>query len=115
MLASRAVVGLGELTLLLAHGAVIMYANGTTMEAFRESEVLWWVLLDDYLAGFREKKILPEGCRWSGSSTGSQQHFWFPESLNVANTATMEAFRVSKVLWWVLSVFKKIGVAEGRG
>ena len=51
------VVGLGERTLHLAPGAVIMYANGATTENFRESEVLWWVLLDDYFADFREKKI----------------------------------------------------------
>ena len=49
---SRAVVGLGERNLLLSPGAVIMYANGATMEAFREFEVLWWVLLDDYLSFF---------------------------------------------------------------
>ena len=79
---SRAVVGLGERTLHLAPGAVIMYANGATTEDFRESEVLWWVLLDDYFADFREKKS-PEGCMGSGSSTISQQHFWLPEGLNV--------------------------------
>ena len=82
MLDSRAVVGLGERTLLLSPGAVIMYANGATMEAFREFEVLWWVLLDDYLAGF-EKKRSPEGCRGSGSPTGSKQHFLLPKGLNV--------------------------------
>ena len=37
-----AVVGLGESNFLLAPGAVIMSANGATMEAFRESEVLWF-------------------------------------------------------------------------
>ena len=82
MVDSRAVVGLGERTLHLAPGAVIMYANGATTEDFRESEVLWWVLLDDYFADFREKKS-PEGCMGSGSSTISQQHFWLPEGLNV--------------------------------
>merc|ERR1711860_440616 len=61
VMASRAVVGLGERTLHLAPGAVIMYANGATTEDFRESEVLWWVLLDDYFADFREKKSA-EGC-----------------------------------------------------
>ena len=49
--------GLGERTLLLVPGAVIMYANRATTEAFRESDVLCWVLLDDYLAGFQEKKF----------------------------------------------------------
>jgi len=73
VLDSIAVAGLGERTLLLAPGAVIMY-NGATTEAFRESEVLWWVLFDDYPAGFRNKNS-PECCRGSGSSTGSQQHF----------------------------------------
>ena len=65
---SRAVVGLGERNLDLAPGAVIMYANGATTADFRESEVLWWVLLDDYFADIREKKS-PEGCIGSGSST----------------------------------------------
>ena len=58
MLDSRVVVGVGDRNLLLAPGAVIMYAYGATTEAFRESEVLWWVLLDDYLAGFRKKNLL---------------------------------------------------------
>ena len=49
---SRAVVGLVERNLLLPLRAVIMYANGATMKVFRESEGLWWVLLDDYLVGF---------------------------------------------------------------
>ena len=62
----RAVVGIGERNLLLAPGAVIMYANGATTEAFIESEVIWWVLLDDYLADFR-KINSPEGCVGSGS------------------------------------------------
>ena len=42
---SRALAGPGERTLLLAPGAVIMSANGTTIEAFREYQVLWWALL----------------------------------------------------------------------
>ena len=82
MVDSRAVVGLGKRTLHLAPGAVIMYANGATTADFRESEVLWWVLLDNYFADFREKKS-PKGCMGSGSSTISQQHFWLPEGLNV--------------------------------
>ena len=45
VLNSRAVVGLGERNLHLAPWAVILYANGATTEAFRESEVLWWILL----------------------------------------------------------------------
>ena len=57
MVDSRAVVGLGERNLHLAPGAVIIYANGATTADFRESEVLWWVLFDDYFADFREKKI----------------------------------------------------------
>ena len=69
-------------TLLLAPGAVIMYANGATMETFRKFEVLWWALLDDYLAGFREEKKSHEACRGSRSSTGSQQHFWLPKGLH---------------------------------
>ena len=28
-------------------------------------------------------KNSPEGCRWSGSPTGSQQHFLLPKGLNV--------------------------------
>ena len=91
MLDSRAVVGLVERTLLLALGAVIMYPKGATTEAFRESAVLWWVLLDDILVGFREKNS-PEGCRGSGS----------PKASMPANSATMDALRVSKMLWWVL-------------
>ena len=57
MVDSREVVGLGERNLHLGPGAVIMCANGATTEDFRESEVLWWVLLDNYFADFREKKI----------------------------------------------------------
>ena len=30
-----------------------------------------------------EKEKSPEGYRGSGSLTGSQQHFWLPEGLNV--------------------------------
>ena len=45
MLDSRAVVGLGERNILLSPGAVIMYADGATMEAFREFEVLWWMII----------------------------------------------------------------------
>ena len=82
MLDSRAVVELVERTLLLAPWAVIMYVNGATTEAFMESKVLWWVLFDDYLAGFREKNS-PEGCWVSGSSTGSKLHFLHPKGLNV--------------------------------
>ena len=52
MLDSRAVVGLVKRYLFLAPAAVIMYANRATTKAFWESEVLWWVLLDDYLADF---------------------------------------------------------------
>ena len=44
VLDSRAIVGLGERNLLLATGVLIMSANGATMEAFRESVVLWLVL-----------------------------------------------------------------------
>ena len=65
MLDSRAVVELVERTLLLSPWAVIMHVNGATTEAFMESKVLWWVLFDDYHAGFRKKKS-PEGCRGSG-------------------------------------------------
>ena len=68
MVDSRAVVGLGERNLHLAPGAEIMYANEATTAEFRESEVLWWALLDDYFTDFREKKS-PEGCMGIGSST----------------------------------------------
>ena len=57
MVDSRVVVGPGERSLHLAPGAVIMYANGATTEDFREFEVLWWVLMDDYFAIFERKKI----------------------------------------------------------
>ena len=119
MVDSRAVVGLGERNLHLAPGAVIMYANGATTEDFRESEVLWWVLLDDYFADFREKNLLrvtwgADHQQYPNSTFGSLKASMF------ANPATMEAFRVSKVLWWVLLRVhsqspKKIGVAEVRG
>ena len=78
-----------------------MYANGATMEAFREFEVLWWVLLDDYLAGFRKKNLL----RVAGGADHQQDPnntFGSLKASMSANPATMEAFRVSKVLWWVL-------------
>ena len=45
--------GLGERYFLLFPGAVIMSANGATMEAFMELEVLGSV--DDLLAGFKKK------------------------------------------------------------
>ena len=93
---SRAVVGLGERNLHLAPGAVIMYANGATTEDFRESEVLWWVLLDDYFADFREKNLLrvswgADHQQYPNSTFGSLKASIF------ANPATMAAFRVSKV------------------
>ena len=53
VLDSRAVVGLGERNLLLAPRALMMSANGATMEAFMELEVLGSV--DDLLAGFKKK------------------------------------------------------------
>ena len=37
-----------------------MSANGATKEAFRESEVLWLVLLMIHLAALKKN---PEGCR----------------------------------------------------
>ena len=40
MLDSREVVGRGYVLSSLG-----MFGNGTTMEAFRESEVFWWVLV----------------------------------------------------------------------
>ena len=119
MVDSRAVVGLGERNLHLAPGAVIMYANGATTEDFRESEVLWWVLLDDYFADFREKKS-PEGCMGSGSSTISQHHFWLPEGLNVREPGHHGGLQgVKSVMVGPIegpfTVCKKIGVAEVRG
>ena len=105
MLDFRVVVGLGERNLLLAPDAVIMYANGATTEAFRESEVFWWVLLDDYLAGFREKKS-PEGCRG------------LPEGLNVREPSHHGGLQGVKSVMVVpvegpFTVSKKIGVAGG--
>ena len=44
---SRAVVGLGEHTLLPVH-----VREWGPMEAFRESEVLWWILLMILLQAF---------------------------------------------------------------
>ena len=38
-----------------------MFGNGATMEAFREFEVLWWVLLDDYLAGLKKNLLRVAG------------------------------------------------------
>ena len=119
MVDSRAVVGLGERTLHLAPGAVIMYANGATTEDFRESEVLWWVLLDDYFADFREKNLLRVA--WGADHQQyANSTFYSLKASMFAIPATMEAFRVSKVLWWVLLRVhsqspKKIGVAEVRG
>ena len=93
---SRAVLGLVEHNLLLAPGAVIMYANEATMEAFRESEVLWWVLLDNYLACFRKKNLL-----WVAGGADHQQGpnntFSSLKATMSANPATIDAFMVSKV------------------
>ena len=53
--------------------AVIMSANEATMEAFRKSKVLWWVLLMIILPAFQKKF---QRVSWgSRSSTGSQRHF----------------------------------------
>ena len=84
-----------------------------------ESEVLWWVVLDDYLAVFR-KENFSEGCRGSGSSTGSQQHFWLPEGLNVREPGHHGGLQgVKSVMLGPVqgrfTVSKTIGVAEGRG
>ena len=119
VLDSRAVVGLGERNILLSPGSVIMYANGATMEAFREFKVLWWVLLDDYFAYFREKNS-PEGYRGSGSSTGSQQHFWLPKGLNVREPGHHgDLHGVKSVMVGHVegpfTVSKNIWVADGRG
>merc|ERR1711946_80575 len=97
-----------------------MYANGATTEDFRESKVLSWVLLNDNFADFRGKKNLlrvtwgADHQQYPNSTFGSLKASMF------ANPATMEAFRVSKVLWWVLLRVhshspKKIGVADMRG
>ena len=56
---SRAVAVLGERNFLLAPVALIMSANGT-MEAFRESEVLWLSPANNPLAGFQ--KNCPGSC-----------------------------------------------------
>ena len=61
MLDSRAVVGPGCVLSSLG-----MFGNGATMEAVREFEVFWWVLL--IILSKALKKIIG-GCRGSGSST----------------------------------------------
>ena len=83
---------------------MIMYANGATMETFRKFEVLWWVLLDDYLALLR--------VAWgSDHQQGPNNTFGSLKTSMSATPSTMETFRVSKVLWWfvlrVLSQFSK--------
>ena len=60
MLDFRVVVGLGERNLLLTPWVLIMSANGATMEAFKESEVLWWVLLIILSPALKKD---PGGCR----------------------------------------------------
>ena len=79
-----------------------MYGDGATMEAFRLFEILWWVLLDDYIAGFREKKIVLRVVGGADHQQDPNNTFCSPNASMSANPATMEAFRVSKVLWWVL-------------
>ena len=81
--------------------------------------MLWWGLLDDYFADFREKKS-PEGCMGSGSSTISQQHFWLPEGLNVLEPGHHGGLQgVKSVMVGPIegpfTVSKKNGVAEVRG
>ena len=71
------------------------------MEAFRESEVLWWVLLDDYIAGSKKKIIL----RVKGGADHQKDSNYTFGSLKASmstNSATMEAFMMSKGLWLVL-------------
>jgi len=102
VLDSRSVVGLDERNLLLFPRAVIMFANGATMEAFREFEVVWWVLLNNYLAGFRRKKILLRVAGGADHQQDPNNTFCSLKALMSANPATMEDFRMSKVLWWVL-------------
>ena len=66
-----------------------------------------------------EKKS-PEGCRGSGSLTGSQQHFWLPEGINVREPGHHGGLQGVKSVMVVpvegpFTVSKKIGVAGGRG
>ena len=67
-----------------------MSANPVTMEAFRESEVLRWILLDDYLAVLR--------VAWGADhQKDPNDTFDSLKASKSANPATMEDFRVSKV------------------
>jgi len=67
--------------------------------------MLWWVLLDDYLAGFRIKN--------AGGADHKQDPNYAFDSLKAsmsAKSATMEG-----PVEGLFTVSKKIGVAEGRG
>ena len=73
----------------------------------------------DYFADLRKKKYL-EGCRGSESSTGSRQHFWLPEVLNVCEPGHHGGLQGVKSVMvgpgeGPFTVSKKIGVAEWRG
>ena len=81
VLDSRMVVGPGCVLSSLG-----MFGNGATMEAFRESEVFWWVLLMILSQAF--KNILLGGCRGELIINRSVVSF-----LDIsANPVTMEAF-----------------------
>ena len=112
VLDSRAVVGIGLRTLLLSPGAVIIYANGATIEAFREFEMLWWVLLDDNLAGFREKKIL---LRVAGVTTILAP--WRPQCPRTRPPLRPPGCQkcYGRSCWGSFHSLQKIGNAEGRG
>ena len=60
----------------------------------------------------------PEGCRESGSSTGSK-HFGLPEGLNVCEPSHHGGLQGVKSVMvgpveGLFTVFKEIGAAEGR-
>jgi len=72
------------------------------MEAFREFEVVWWVLLNNYLAGFRRKKILLRVAGGADHQQDPNNTFCSLKASMSAAPASLEALRMSKVLWWVL-------------
>ena len=66
------------------------------------------------------EKNSPEGCRGSGSSSGSQQHFWLSEGLNVREPGHHRGIQGVKSVMvgpveGPFTVSKEIGVEKGRG
>ena len=69
-----------------------MFGNGATMEAFRESEMFWWVLLIILSQAFNKNSL--GGCRGERFIDRS-----VVSSLDIsANPITMEAFRELKIV-----------------